>query len=99
VAVFSGVVNLLMLAGPSTCCRFYDRVLSGRSVPMLVALSVFLVGAYAFRDALDLIRSRVVVRAAAVLDRRLALTVHGAMIRLAVVLGARNRSSAWALGK
>src|ERR671935_2524711 len=76
VSLFSGVVNLLMLAGPLYMLQVYDRVLSSRSVPTLVALSIFLVGAYAFQGALDLIRSRVVVRAAAALDRRLALTVH-----------------------
>jgi PrtD family type I secretion system ABC transporter len=84
VALFSGVVNLLMLAGPLYMLQVYDRVLSSRSVPTLVALSVFLVGAYVFQGMLDLIRSRVVVRAAALLDQRLALSVHGAVIRLAV---------------
>src|SRR5262245_19362628 len=84
VALFSGVVNLLMLAGPLYMLQIYDRVLSSRSVPTLVALSVFLVGAYAFQGALDLIRSRVVVRVAALLDQRLALTVHDAVIRLAI---------------
>jgi PrtD family type I secretion system ABC transporter len=84
VALFSGVVNLLMLAGPLYMLQIYDRVLSSRSVPTLIALSVFLVGAYVFQGALDLIRSRVVVRSAAVLDQRLALAVHGAVIRLAV---------------
>src|SRR3981189_71709 len=83
VALFSGVVNLLMLAGPLYMLQIYDRVLSSRSVPTLIALSVFLVGAYALQGALDLIRSRVVVRAAALLDQRLALAVHGAVIRLA----------------
>jgi ABC-type protease/lipase transport system fused ATPase/permease subunit len=62
VALFSGVVNLLMLAGPLYMLQIYDRVLSSRSVPTLVVLSVFLVGAYAFQGALDLIRSRVIVR-------------------------------------
>ena len=80
VAVFSGVVNLLMLAGPLYMLQVYDRVLNSRSVPTLVALSLLLVGAYAFQGALDLIRSRVVVRSAAVLDQRLALAVHGAVI-------------------
>jgi ABC-type protease/lipase transport system fused ATPase/permease subunit len=84
VALFSGVVNLPMLAGPLYMLQIYDRVLSSRSVPTLIALSVFLVGAYVFQGALDLIRSRVVVRSAAVLDQRLALAVHGAVIRLAV---------------
>ena len=84
VALFSGMVNLLMLAGPLYMLQVYDRVLSSRSVPTLIALSVFLVGAYAFQGALDLIRSRVVVRSAAVLDQRLALAVHSAVIRLSV---------------
>ena len=84
VALFSGMVNLLMLAGPLYMLQVYDRVLSSRSVPTLIALSVFLVGAYAFQGALDLIRSRVVVRSAAVLDHRLALAVHSAVIRLSV---------------
>src|SRR6266480_5578554 len=84
VAMFSGVVNLLMLAGPLYMLQVYDRVLTSRSVPTLVVLSILLVGAYAFQGALDLIRSRVVVRAAALLDGRLALAVHGAVIRFAV---------------
>src|ERR671923_1988793 len=84
VALFSGIVNLLMLAGPLYMLQIYDRVLSSRSVPTLVALSIFLVGAYAFQGALDMVRSRVVVRAAVLLDQRLALTVHGAVIRLAI---------------
>src|SRR6266481_4769566 len=84
VALFSGVVNLLMLAGPLYMLQIYDRVLTSRSVPTLIALSVFLVGAYAFQGALDLIRSRVVVRGAALLDRHLALAIHGAVIRLAI---------------
>ena len=66
--MFSGVVNLLMLAGPLYMLQVYDRVLASRSVPTLVALTVFLVGAYAFQGVLDVIRSRMVVRAAALLD-------------------------------
>jgi PrtD family type I secretion system ABC transporter len=93
VALFSGVVNLLMLAGPLYMLQVYDRVLNSRSVPTLVALSLLLVGAYAFQGALDLIRSRVVVRSAAVLDQRLALAVHGAVIRLAIALPQRGEGS------
>ena len=78
VALFSGLVNLLMLAGPIYMLQVYDRVLASRSVPTLVALTVFLVGAYAFQGMLDLIRSRIVVRSAALLDQRLGDTVHRA---------------------
>jgi ATP-binding cassette subfamily C protein len=81
-AVFSAVVNLLLLTGPLYMLQVYDRVLSSRSVPTLFALSFLLVGAYGFQAALDLIRARVVVRSAAVLDNRLALAVHGAVMSL-----------------
>src|ERR1700754_1712913 len=84
VALFSGMVNLLMLAGPLYMLQVYDRVLASRSVPTLVALSVFLVGAYAFQGALDLIRTRVVGRSASLLDQHLVLRVHDAVIRLAL---------------
>ena len=84
VALFSAVVNMLMLAGPLYMLQIYDRVLSSRSVPTLVALSIFLVGAYLFQGALDIVRSRIVVRAAALLDRRLGTTVHKAVLHLAI---------------
>jgi PrtD family type I secretion system ABC transporter len=85
VAVFSGAVNLLMLAGPIYMLQVYDRVLASRSVPTLIALSAFMVGAYGFQAIFDMIRSRVVVRAASLLDRQLATTVHGAVIKLGVL--------------
>lgn len=84
VAVFSGMVNLLMLAGPIYMLQIYDRVLTSRSVPTLVALSIFLVGAYSFQGALDFIRGRVVGRSAALLDQHLALRVHDAVVRLSL---------------
>jgi PrtD family type I secretion system ABC transporter len=85
VALFSAVVNILMLAGPIYMLQIYDRVLSSRSVPTLVALTIFLVGALTFQAVLDIIRSRIVVRSATLLDQRLATTVHGAVIRLGVI--------------
>jgi ATP-binding cassette subfamily C protein len=90
VALFSGVVNMLMLAGPLYMLQLYDRVLASRSVPTLVALSVFLVVAYGFQAGLEVVRSRLVVRIASLLDVRLGTTVHDAVIRLAI----QNRSAA-----
>ena len=90
VALFSAVVNLLMLAGPIYMLQIYDRVLASRNIPTLVALTIFLVGAYAFQGILDLIRSRIVVRAAAILDSRLGDTVHRAVI----AIGARGGNAA-----
>ena len=90
VALFSAVVNLLMLAGPIYMLQIYDRVLASRSVSTLIALTIFLVGAYAFQGILDLIRSRIVVRAAGLLDQRLGETVH----RSVIALGSRGGSAA-----
>ena len=71
VALFSAIVNLLMLAGPIYMLQIYDRVLASRNVPTLVALTIFLVGAYAFQGILDLIREKQILseaQIAAVLD-------------------------------
>lgn len=89
IALFSGAANILMLAGPLYMLQVYDRVLSSRSVPTLIAFSVFLLGAYAFQGAFDIIRTRIVVRGAALLDRQLGTTVHNAV----VVLAARSRNA------
>jgi PrtD family type I secretion system ABC transporter len=84
VGLFSGLVNLLMLAGPLYMLQIYDRVLASHSVPTLVALTLFLVGAYTFQGILDLVRTRVVVRAAGLMDRHLGTVVYNAVLRLAV---------------
>ena len=85
VALFSGAVNLLMLAGPLYMLQLYDRVLASRSVPTLVALSLALVVAYAFQAVLDIIRTRIVARTASFLDEHLATTIHLAVVRLSAL--------------
>lgn len=85
VVVFSGAMNCLMLVGPIYMLQVYDRVLTSRSVPTLAALSVFLLGAYACQTALEVIRSRIIVRAAALLDRRLGPSVHAAVVQISTL--------------
>ncbi len=80
VALFSGAVNLLMLAGPLYMLQIYDRVLTSRSVSTLVGLTVFLVGAYAFQGTLDALRNRVVIRSSRLLDHHLEEIVHKAVV-------------------
>ena len=82
VALFSGAVNLLMLAGPLYMLQVYDRVLASHSVPTLIALSALLCGALALQAAIDLIRTRVLTRSAGFLDEHLYAVVHKAVIRL-----------------
>src|SRR5690349_16034806 len=82
VAVFSAMVNLLMLAGPLYMLQVYDRVLSSHSVPTLVALSILLVAAYTFQGAFEVLRSHLTARIASLLDVRLGVTLFEAVIRL-----------------
>jgi PrtD family type I secretion system ABC transporter len=82
VALFSAMVNLLMLAGPLYMLQVYDRVLASHSIPTLIALSVLLCGAFALQGAMDLIRNRVITRSAGFLDEHLSAVVHKAIIRL-----------------
>lgn len=83
VALFSGLVNLLVLTGPLYMLQVYDRVLASRSVPTLVALSVFLVVAYAFQGGLEVVRARLATRIATLLDSRLGVLGYDAVIRMA----------------
>lgn len=62
VAVLSGVSNLLMLTGPLFMLQVYDRVLTSRSVPTLVALSLLVGGLYLFLGIIEMVRSRVLNR-------------------------------------
>jgi ATP-binding cassette subfamily C protein len=77
------MVNLLMLAGPIYMLQVYDRVLSSRSVPTLIALSIFLLLAYGFQGGFEVVRSRLTVRIASLLDFRLGASLYDAVIRLA----------------
>ncbi|MFK0209473.1 type I secretion system permease/ATPase [Agrobacterium sp. NPDC090283] len=62
VAILSAFTNILMLTGPLFMMQVYDRVLSSRSVPTLVALSVLAITLYLFLGILELIRARILSR-------------------------------------
>src|SRR5437763_436164 len=82
VALTSGLINMLYLTGSFYVLEVYDRVLPSRSVPTLVALSVLALTLFAFQGALDLIRSRILVRVAASLDERLSGRVYDLVVQL-----------------
>ncbi len=65
---FGSLVNLLMLTGPLFMLQVYDRVLTSRSVPTLVALVAIAAVLYAFLGVFDFLRSRVMSRLAHGLD-------------------------------
>lgn len=61
-ALFSAVINLLMLTGPLFMLQVYDRVLTSASIPTLVALVAFVAVLYTFMALLEWIRGRVLAR-------------------------------------
>jgi ATP-binding cassette subfamily C exporter for protease/lipase len=71
VAVFSGFINLLMLAPALYMLQVYDRVLGSRNETTLLVLSGLVVGAFLLMAALEAVRSWVLVRVGARLDARL----------------------------
>jgi ATP-binding cassette, subfamily C, bacterial len=64
-ALFSFIVNLLMLTGPLFMLLVYDRVMTSRSKETLLALILLVVFLYAVLTALDLARARIMARVAA----------------------------------
>lgn len=68
---FSLLINLLALAGSLYMLQVYDRVLPGRSVDTLIYLTIIAGAALAAMGALELMRSRILVRLGTWIDRSL----------------------------
>jgi ATP-binding cassette subfamily C protein PrsD len=71
VAVFSGIINFLMLTGSIYMLQIYDRVLSSRSISTLVGISLIVLAAYILQGSLDTIRSKMLARVGARFDELL----------------------------
>ena len=82
VAGLSGLLNILMLTGSFFMLLVYDTVLPSHSLPTLVGLLVLVAVLYGFQGILDLIRSRMLVQIAAVLDISLTHRVYDAIARM-----------------
>lgn len=78
IGVFSGVINILMLAPALYMLQVYDRVLTSGNEMTLLMLTVILLGMYAFMGALEWVRSVVVLRLGTGFDRQLAPRVYDA---------------------
>ncbi len=78
--LFSFFINLLMLTGPLFMLQVYDRVLTSRSIPTLIALTVLVICLYLFMALLEFVRSRLLVRVGRRLDEQLSGRVFEAII-------------------
>ncbi len=71
VAGFSFAINLLMLVPAVYMLQIYDRVLSSRNEVTLYMLTLIMLGLYLLEGFLELVRSKVLVRAGTALDLQL----------------------------
>ena len=96
VAVFSFVVNMLMLTGPLYMLNVYDRVLGSRSLETLIALTVLVAFLYGCMGILDFVRGRVMGRVGARFQARLDRRVFSAVLK-ATTLNRAPREAATGL--
>lgn len=82
VGVFTAAINILQLTGPLFMLEVYDRVLPGRSVPTLVAISILALVMFSFQGVLDIVRGRVLVRIARSVDQTLSRRVFDLAAKL-----------------
>ena len=77
-ALFSGVINLLMLVPSIYMMQVFDRVLTSRNETTLLMLSLILLGFYLLSCALEWVRGQVMIKMSAGLDAQLGERVFGA---------------------
>lgn len=89
VGIFSFVINALMLVPSIYMLQVYDRVLASRNAETLLMLTIIMLGLYLLMGALELVRSRVLVRLGAKLD----MTLNARVFRAAFESNLNSRGS------
>jgi PrtD family type I secretion system ABC transporter len=82
VAVFSGVINILMLSGSLYMLQVYDRVIPSRNIATLLGLSLIVLLAYLVQGYFDAMRARMLCRIATLFDGALQGSIHSALAAL-----------------
>jgi ATP-binding cassette subfamily C protein PrsD len=82
IALFSGVINILMLSGSLYMLQVYDRVIPSRNIATLVGLSLMVLLAYIAQGYFDALRSRMLCRVATMFDAGLQESIHTALATL-----------------
>jgi ATP-binding cassette subfamily C protein len=81
VLIFGALTNLLMLTGPLFMLQVYERVLPSSSVPTLAVLFALVVFLYVIMALLDSARSRILIRIAARLRKKVERRLLDARLR------------------
>ena len=82
IAVFSGVINLLMLSGSLYMLQVYDRVIPSRNTATLLGLSLMVLFAYLVQGYFDALRTRMLCRVGTLFDAGLQQSIHTALATL-----------------
>jgi ATP-binding cassette, subfamily C, bacterial PrsD len=82
IAVFSGVINILMLSGSVYMLQVYDRVIPSRNIATLLGLSLMVLFAYLMQGYFDALRARMLSRVATMFDAGLQESIHHALATL-----------------
>lgn len=77
-ALFSGVINLLMLVPSIYMMQVFDRVLTSRNETTLLMLTLILLGLYLLSSMLEWVRGQVMIKMSAGIDAQLGERVFGA---------------------
>ena len=68
---FSGVINVMMLTPAVYMLQVYDRALVSRNVTTLAMLTVLVIGLFLLMSALEMIRTRMLIRVGNCMDMEL----------------------------
>src|SRR5256885_10596140 len=82
IAIFSGVVNVLMLSGSLYMLQVYDRVIPSRNIATLLGLSLIVLLAYLLQGYFDALRARMLCRVATLFDAGMQEHIHTALATL-----------------
>src|SRR5579872_6262745 len=82
IAIFSGVINILMLSGSLYMLQVYDRVIPSRNLATLLGLSLIVLFAYLVQGYFDALRSRMLCRVGTLFDASLQPSIHTALATL-----------------
>lgn len=82
VGLFSGIINVFMLAGPFYMLQVYDRVIPSRNVATLAGLSAIVLVVYLAQAYFDALRARMLSRIGTIFDASLQEPIHIALATL-----------------
>src|SRR6201988_3685742 len=82
IAVFSGVVNVLMLSGSLYMLQVYDRVIPSGTIATLLGLSLMVLLAYLIQGYFEALRTRMLAPVATFFDAGMQESIHTALATL-----------------